>query len=214
MTAERFLSFTLAAALLIAVPGPSVLFIVGRALALGRRSALITAVGNAGGVLVLAATVTVGLGPLLQRFETLLLIVKVAGAAYLIALGVRAVRSARHLAGPETSSLASITMGTPLHTLREGFLVGLMNPKALVFLSAVLPQFVDPTAGHLPTQLVLLATLFITIGLIFDVVWGMTAGSARTWFSRDGRRLRATTRAGGVVMIGLGGGLLLEATRD
>lgn len=210
----RLLTFTLAAALLVIIPGPSVLFIVGRALALGRRAAVLTAVGNAGGVLVVAAAVAVGLGPLLARSESLLLVARLVGAAYLVVLGVCALRARRRMTGVDPP-LRSAELEAPglAQVLREGFLVGVTNPKSLVFFSAVLPQLVDQRAGEVPLQLALLGLVFVLVAVTLDSAGGMAAGTARDWSTRDERRLRRAERAGGIVLVGLGGGLDVEWLR-
>ncbi len=212
MTVARLLTFTAASALLVVVPGPSVLFIVGRAVAMGRAVAALTAVGTATGGMVLAALVALGLGPLLARSEELLLTVKLVGAAYLVVLGVRTLLSAGRHGG-----LASKTVrgeAPPWHrVLREGLVVGVLNPKALVFFSAALPQFVDPAAGSVPAQLAVLGAVFVVTALLLDTAWALFAGSARAWFVTDPRRMVRTTRAGGLVMAGLGAGLAVETVR-
>lgn len=213
MTASTLLTFALAAALLVIVPGPSVLFIVGRALALGRAVAVATAVGNAGGVLLQAAAVALGLGPVLARSEDLLLIVKLAGAAYLIVLGVRALLLAKHQGDVDVLGVSVSETPRWSTVLREGFVVGVFNPKALVFLSAVLPQFVDSTVGSVSAQIALLGLILVSVGLLLDVVWAVFAGSARSWFARDQRRGARTTGAGGILMAGLGVGLAADALR-
>ncbi len=206
------IAFSLASALLIAAPGPSVLFVIGRALALGRFAAWLSAVGNALGTLLLAGVVAVGLGPLLQRSETLLLVVKLLGAAYLVVLGYRSLRSAGSgdLPAAPSSDVSSISR---LRVLREGFVVGVLNPKSLVFFSAALPQFVNPGNGAIPFQIAMLGVIFSAIALVLDTGWAVFAGSVRGWFAKDPRRLRRTTQTGGIVMIGLGGGLAFETVR-
>ena len=207
-------AFALASFLLVVVPGPSVLFVVGRALALGRRAALLTVAGNAAGVYVLALAVAIGLGPLLARSATLLLVVKLLGAAYLALLGVQALRR------PDPVSPSDVTVGPPTtapalrhaRLLREGAVVGLLNPKALVFFVAVLPQFVRADAAvTVPAQLAVLGAVFVVVALLSDSAWGVLAGVARRWFARDARRLVRVERAGGALLVGLGGGLAVEA---
>ena len=206
-------AFAAASFVLVAVPGPSVLFVVGRALALGRRAALLTVVGNAAGVYVLALVVAVGLGPLLARSEQLLLAVKLAGAAYLVVLGVQALRR-RRAHGPGAVAVAPDVGPGARRLLREGAVVGLLNPKALVFFTAVLPQFVRPDAAvGLPAQLAVLGGVFVVVALVSDGAWGLAAGSARRWFASDPRRLLRTERAGGVLLVGLGGGLAVDTVR-
>jgi threonine/homoserine/homoserine lactone efflux protein len=98
--------------------------------------------------------------------------------------------------------------------LWEGFLVGVSNPKAVVFFAAVLPQFADPATGHLPLQLLMLGAVFAVIALICDGTWAVAAGTARDWLARSPRRLEALGGFGGVVMIGLGIRLLTTGRKD
>ncbi|MFC3994106.1 LysE family translocator [Actinoplanes siamensis] len=200
---DQIIALGLACVLLIVVPGPSVLFVVGRALTYGRATALATAAGNSLGTYLVAACVAFGLGPLLERSTMLFTAVRWAGAAYLIWLGVQAWRHARHAATPDTTAAA----GTPLsrwHAVRAGTLVGITNPKAFIILAAVLPQFVDRAASDVPVQLLALALVPVLVGLLTDSVWGLAADAARGWFARSPRRLVVAARAGGASMIGLG----------
>jgi threonine/homoserine/homoserine lactone efflux protein len=87
--------------------------------------------------------------------------------------------------------------------VRTGALVGVSNPKAFIILAAVLPQFVDRSAGSVPAQMLALATVPVLIGLLTDTAWGLAAGSARTWFAHSPHRLVVAGGAGGVSMIGL-----------
>jgi len=209
VSTATILTFAAASLLLVVVPGPSVLFVIGRALAFGRRVAVLTVLGNAAGVLVLVALVAVVLGPLLQASETALFVVKLLGAAYLVVLGIRALRSHGHAQpGREPGPAPS-----RLRVLREGFVVGVLNPKTLVFFTAVLPQFVNASDGRVPLQLAVLGALFVAIALVCDSTWGMVAGTARSWFTADARRLARVQRGGGVILVGLGGGLTVEAVR-
>ena len=207
---QNLLAFALVAALLIAVPGPSVLFVIGRSLALGRRGGLLSVLGNAAGELVQIAGVALGLGVVLAESVLLFTVVKFAGAAYLIYLGVQAVLHRRGgPAGPDPSRPA-----TTRRILREGFIVGATNPKSVVFFVAVLPQFVDHSAGAIPVQLALLGATFLAIALVSDSVWALAAGTARQWFARSPRRVAAVTTTGGVMMIGLGGTLALTGSKS
>ena len=207
---QNLLAFALVSALLIAVPGPSVLFVIGRSLALGRRGGLLSVLGNAGGELVQIAGVALGLGVILAESVLLFMVVKFAGAAYLIYLGIQAVRHRRGSpAGPDPSRSA-----TTRRILREGFIVGATNPKSVVFFVAVLPQFVDHGAGAIPVQLALLGATFLAIALVSDSIWALAAGTARQWFARSPRRVAAVTTTGGVMMIGLGGTLALTGSKS
>lgn len=201
----QLLAFVLASALLIAVPGPSVLFVVGRSLALGRRGGLLSVLGNTLGLVPHLIAVAAGVGALVAASAELLLVVKVAGALYLIHLGVHAVRH-RAAADPEPASSAAGTR----HLLGQGFLVGVSNPKTIVFLAAVLPQFVVPDRGPVWSQLLVLGAVFALIALFGDSVWVLAASAMRSWLARSPRRLTRVRGAGGVAMIGLGGGLLIS----
>ncbi|MFJ9178893.1 LysE family translocator [Streptomyces sp. NPDC102360] len=203
MSADRLLAFAAMSLLLIVIPGPSVIFVVGRALAQGRRAALTTVVGNALGAYVLVIAVALGIGSLVERSVAIFMTLKLVGAAYLIYLGIKAIRGRRSLRAVfEEERGAAGT--TTLRTLREGFVVGVANPKTIVFFAAVLPQFVDREAGHTVLQMLLLGLVFSVIAIASDSLWGLVASTARTWFARSPRRLAAVGGAGGLAMVGLG----------
>jgi threonine/homoserine/homoserine lactone efflux protein len=204
ITVDQVLGLLLASAVLIVVPGPTVLFVVGRALAHGRRVAAVTAVGHALGTLTVVACIALGLGPVLQTSSLAYNVIRFAGAAYLVWLGIAALRSAsRSTRERRPSDVSAVGPTAPLPALRAGALVGLTNPKVFVVLAAVLPQFVDPSA-NVPAQLMLLGLVPVALGLATDTAWAMAAGTARAWFARSPRRLLTFTRAGGAAMIGLG----------
>ncbi|WP_225095711.1 LysE family translocator [Streptomyces sp. CoH27] len=209
---DRLAAFALLSLLLIVVPGPSVLFVVGRALAHGRRAALITVAGNTLGAYVLVAVVALGIGSIVERSLLVFTALKLAGAAYLVYLGVRAWRQR----GSLRASFAE--PGGPGHgavrTFREGFAVGVANPKTTVFFGAALPQFVDRGLGHVPAQMLLLGLVFNAIALASDSVWGLAASAARDWFARSPRRLSAVGGAGGLTMIGLGVTVAVTGRKD
>lgn len=209
---DRLLAFSLAAFLLIVVPGPSVLFVIGRGIALGRRAAVATVVGNASGVYVQIIGVAAGVGAVVQRSVLAYNTLKLLGAAYLVFLGVQALRHRREL----STALTPAGMERPAlwRNARDGFVVGVANPKAIVFFTAMLPQFTDPAAGSVPLQMLFLGLVFVAIALVSDSAWGLAAGSARAWLARSPRRLQAIGGLGGVVMIGLGLRLLVSRRTD
>lgn len=208
---DRLLPFAAAAFLLIAVPGPSVLFVVSRALALGRRAALATVVGNAFGVYLQVVAVAVGIGSVVERSATAFTVVKLLGAVYLVVLGLRTFRHRDRLAG--VVDLATAPRSTR-RIIGEGVVVGVMNPKAIVFFAAVLPQFAEPERGAVPAQLLVLGLVFVAIALVSDSAWGLAAGSARSWFLGSPRRLRAISGASGLVVVGLGARLAFSGRGD
>ena len=207
----QLLAFTLAAVVIIVVPGPGVLFVIGRALVDGRRTALATAAGHAAGNYVVAACVAVGLGTVLQRSAEAFIVVKLAGAAYLAWLGIEAIRHRRSLA--DALSAAHAPRG-PWRALRDGAVVGVTNPKAYILFGAILPQFVNRAAGQVPAQMLLLSAIAVGIGLASDSVWGVTAGGVRAWFARSPGRLALVGGAGGLAMIAVGVSVALTGRKD
>ncbi|MFC3690262.1 LysE family translocator [Aquipuribacter hungaricus] len=201
MSLSSLSAFVVVALVVVAVPGPSVLFVVGRALTLGRRGALTTALGNAIGTLVQVIAVAVGIGALVERSVLAFTVLKFAGAAYLVFLGVQAFRHRRAFAVETTVAAGPTRVG---RVLREGFLVGLTNPKTTVFFAAALPPFVDPAVGSVPLQMLLLGVVFLGIALVTDSIWATGAGAARGWLARSPRRIEGIGAVSGLVMIGLG----------
>lgn len=204
-------AFVLTSFALIAAPGPSVLFVITRALVLGRRSALATVLGNAVGVYVQVMAVAFGVGAIVERSIVVFTVAKLVGAAYLIYLGIQAIRHRAKL-----TALFETTAGTAStrRVLREGFIVGITNPKSVIFFAAVLPQFIDRSAGHLPLQLLILGAIFLVIALVCDSIWALAASTARSWFERSPRRLSYLGGAGGLVMIGIGTRLVVSGRHD
>jgi threonine/homoserine/homoserine lactone efflux protein len=200
-------AFLLTVYVLILVPGPSVLFVVSRGVALGRRAALATVLGNTAGLAFQLVLVCVGLGSLLARSDAVFTTLKLVGAAYLIILGVRTIRDRGHLAG--ALSAADMEPRRPARILREGFTVGATNPKGLLIFTAVLPQFIEPARGHATLQLASLGLICVAVAILSDGTWALASGSAREWLGRSPRRLRAMSAGGGVTMIALGVALAL-----
>jgi len=210
MTFDRLLTFGLLSFLLIVVPGPSVLFVIGRALTVGRRAALATVAGNSAGVYVQAAAVALGLGLVLERSQLVFSVVKLLGALYLVWLGIQAIRDRKALA---EALAAGVPPARGTGAFRDGFLVGVTNPKATIFFAAVLPQFVAPAAGSVPAQMLLLGLVFVGIALVSDSSWALAAGAARSWLARSRGTQEALGVAGGTVMIGLALELVLNGRR-
>lgn len=204
------LAFALASLVLIAIPGPSVLFVIGRSLALGRKGGLLSVLGNALGMVPQVIAVALGVGAALAESMVLFTAIKFAGAAYLVYLGVQAIRHR----GGRTTAAGPPSSSSTWRMLREGFLVGATNPKSVVFFVAVLPQFVDYPSGSIPLQLASLGAVFLVIALVPDSIWALAAGTARHWFARSPRRISTLSAAGGVMMIGLGGTLALTGSRS
>jgi threonine/homoserine/homoserine lactone efflux protein len=207
----QLVALTLACTVVIVIPGPSVMFIIGRALSYGRRTALASVVGNSIGSYLAAVLISVGLGPLLQRSDLLFSAIKWAGAGYLVWLGIQAFRHAGPLAGDAVARGATLS---PWRSIRTGVMVGVTNPKTFIVFAAILPQFVDAQAGRVPAQMLLLAVVPIGIGLVTDSGWASVAGRARDWLASSPRRMTALGRIGGLSMIGLGVSVAVTGRRD
>ena len=148
---------------------------------------------------------------MLQRSAEAFTAVKLAGAAYLIWLGIQAFRRRDSLAGVLAEAAAP---RGGVRAAREGFVVGVTNPKAVILFAAVLPQFVDRAAGHIPVQILLLSVISIVIGLASDTCWGLAASTVRAWFARSPRRLSLVGGVGGLAIIGLGVTLAVTGRKD
>lgn len=207
---ENLLAFTLAAIVLIVIPGPSVLFTIGRALALGRIGGLLSVLGNALGLLPIIGLVAIGVGAFVAQSIVLFTILKVAGALYLAYLGIQAIR---HRKDASRAVDADALPVSHWRQLGEGFVVGVTNPKTIAFFVAVLPQFVDLSAGSVPLQMIELGLVFFVLALVSDGAWALVAAGARTWFGRSPRRIEALSATGGGLMIGLGGILLFTGAK-
>jgi threonine/homoserine/homoserine lactone efflux protein len=209
---EQLAAFAVAAFIIIVIPGPSVLFVIGRALAHGRRTALASVAGNAVGLYVVAVCIALGLGLLVERSALVFTIVKYAGAAYLGWLGIQAIRHRRRLT-TELGSPGAAPRGL-VRSASEGFVVGVSNPKSYIMFAAVLPQFVDRPSGHIPSQMLLLSVVPFLIALVSDSGWAVTASAVRSWFARSPRRIEVVGGVGGLSMIGLGLSTAMTGRKD
>ena len=206
---SRYPEYLVAAMIIILAPGPSVLFIIARAIAWGRATAVATAAGNVTGAFTLSLAVAFGLGPILQRSDLAFLAVQLLGGLYLIYLGIDAIRHS------EIHAEDMINQGeirpSAMRSARDGFWVGALNPKGLVFFAAILPQFVDRDGGSVTAQLVLMGATFAILAFFSHGGWGLIAGTVRNWMANSPKRLVLMRRVGGTVMILLGLFTLLSA---
>lgn len=207
---ETLLAFTLAGVILVIIPGPSVLFIVGRALAHGRRAALASVAGNTAGASLVVIVVALGFGAIAAQSIAVFTVLKLVGAAYLVYLGVQTIRKR----GDLLARIGEPTSPAGGRMFLQGMIVGATNPKVLVFFAAVLPQFVDTAAGSPTTQMLVLGLLFAMIAAGLDSAWGLAAGSARDWFATSPSRLRWMGGIGGTSLIVMGAGLALTGRKD
>jgi threonine/homoserine/homoserine lactone efflux protein len=211
LSTDRLLAFALTAFVVIVIPGPSVLFVVGRALASGRRVAVLTVIGNAVGEYVQVIAVAVGVGALAEHSVAAFTTLKLAGGAYLVYLGVKTFRQRRSLAA---ALAAPVRGGSDRRSFLEGFTVGATNPKTVVFLAAILPQFVSRAGGHVAAQILLLGLVFAAIAIVSDTIWALAAGGVRTWFARSPQRLELIGGAGGLAIVAVGAGLLASGRKS
>jgi threonine/homoserine/homoserine lactone efflux protein len=199
---HSLLAFVVASILFIQVPGPSLLFTIGRALTVGRSDALLSVVGNALGLLVQVVGLAVGLGAVVAASAHAFTVLKLVGAAYVAYLGVQAIRHRRDARlALDDSAAAPRTHGWG--SVRTGLVVGATNPKTIVFFAAFLPQFVDDSKPA-AAQLLLLGGLFAVMAAASDSCWALASAKARTWFARKPHRLDRLGATGGLMMIGLG----------
>ena len=199
---SRLWEYSIAAFLIILAPGPSVLFTIARAIAWGRTTALLTVLGNVLGMYTMSVFVCFGLGPILSRSHLIFNLVQWGGGLYLVYLGYSAIKDSP----TDAQGMREIVdeKPSPLRTIRQGFAVGSLNPKGMVFFAAIVPQFVDRAKGQITGQMLIMATIFAAIALISDGSWGLLAGTIREWFARDIKRLIRMRISGGAVMILLG----------
>ena len=208
----RIWEYCIAAMIIILAPGPSVLFVIARAIAWGRATAVATVAGNVTGAFALSVVVAVGLGPILQRSEIAFISVQVLGGLYLVYLGVTAIKHSQIHASDMTNQ--GDIRPSKWRSMREGFWVGALNPKGIVFFAAILPQFVDREAGSITSQLILMGAIFAILGFFSDAGWGILAGTIRNWLATELKRLVIMRMTGGIVMVILGLLTLLSAIRS
>ena len=197
---SALLSFMVLAIVVIVVPGPSVVFVIGRAMILGTKGAVLSVLGNALGVGLQIIAVALGLGVLVASSPLAFGVVKVLGSLFLVYLGVEGIRHRKDFA-------ATLETGGQMTTKRvmvDSSVVGITNAKTLVFFIATFPLFVNPALGSVPVQMLVLGGFFFVVGVASDLVWAIAAGKARTWLARSSHRLETVRLAGGVALMALG----------
>jgi len=197
---SALLSFMVLALVVIVVPGPSVVFVIGRAMILGTRGAVLSVLGNALGVGIQIVAVSLGLGVLVASSPLIFALVKVLGSLFLVYLGVEGIRHRKDFAQASTH-------GLPLSKRRvmlDSSVVGITNAKTLVFFIATFPLFVNPERGSIPLQMLILGGFFFVVGVASDLVWAVSAGKARAWLAQSAHRLEAVRLGGGIALVALG----------
>jgi threonine/homoserine/homoserine lactone efflux protein len=198
-SAGTLLVFSAAALALIVVPGPAVLYIVAQSIDRGRLAGIVSALGVATGGLVHVAAATIGLSSLLVSSATAFTVVKYAGAAYLVGMGIWTILRRRDEApagGPSERRLR--------RRYWQGVVVNVLNPKTALFFLAFLPQFVDPDSGSAALQLAVLGLVFVVLAVASDCVWALAAGTASQRLRGNRRFLAVQRYVSGSVFVGLG----------
>lgn len=202
-SATTLLAFSAAAAALVLVPGPNLLYIISRGISQGRRSALASTLGVATATSVFVVLTALGLTAVISSSVVAFTVVKYAGVAYLVHLAVRELRSR-----------GRFRLETPLpvssrRAFGDAFLVGITNPKVALFFLAFFPQFIHPATGAVAGQALVLGAVFVVIGVTFDSVYALSAGSIGAWLSRRPGAMRRSHCVSGTVYLALGGAALL-----
>lgn len=202
-SATTVAAFAGASVLLILFPGPAVLFLVARGAAGGRRVGVVSALGVGSATATFVIATALGLTAVLATSALALSALRFAGAAYLVWLGVGVLRGRDTTALPEGPTPA--VRQSDWACWRQGYLVGIANPKVALFFLAFFPQFLDPARGSMTGQILVLGVVFVVIGLVFDTTYGALAGTISARLSR--RRSGSTTGrvVVGLTYIGLGG---------
>jgi threonine/homoserine/homoserine lactone efflux protein len=202
---SNLLGFLVLAIVIIVVPGPSVLFAIGRALVLGTKLAVFSVLGNALGVGLQIVVVSLGLGVLIQQAPALFFVIKIVGALVIAYLGIKAVidRGNLELADEKSSSSKAV--------IQQSIVVGITNAKTFVFFVAALPSFVSPADGNPIIQMLFLGLIFSIIGIASDMVYAVAAGKARDWLSTSEKRLSNFRGIGGLALTLLGIYMLMDS---
>lgn len=208
ISAADLTGFLIVALVVIVIPGPSVVYTIGRALVLGKKAAILSVLGNAIGVGFQIVAVALGLGAIITQSPELFFFVKVFGALFLVYLGLSAIWHRK-------AALDTKILEAPPKTKRiilESMVVGITNAKTIVFFLAAFPQFVTP-GGSPILQMLFMGLLFSIIGIASDSVWAIAAATAREWLTSSMGRLAMVRAGGGLALMGLGIYMFLEALK-
>ena len=200
LSTPTLLAFSGAALLLLIVPGPAVMYIVTRSATQGRTAGLVSVLGIHVGTMVHVVAAVIGLSAVLAASATAFTAVKLAGAVYLVWLGIQALRSSGEGVGPVT--------GTRAASLRrifvDGIVLNILNPKTALFFLSFVPQFIDTGGSATTSQLLLLSAIFIGLGLVTDGAYAVAGGWVGTRLRRSARVRRRASIGAGVTYLGLG----------
>jgi threonine/homoserine/homoserine lactone efflux protein len=195
---SSLLPFLAAALVLLAIPGPSVLFVVAQGMHRGSRAGLVSALGMGAGSMIHVAAAALGLSSLLATSAAAFEVVRYAGAAYLVAMGLRRILAP---APREPEALPAARSG---RIFRQALVVNALNPKTALFFLAFLPQFLDPARGAVAVQVCVLGLIFTLLGLLSDGAYALVAGALGGRLRRSARLVRAERYASGGLLVALG----------
>jgi len=195
--------FLLAAVIIAAIPGPGIFYVAARTLSGGRQAGIASSFGTALGGLVHVVAGGLGVSAIILASAQLFTLLKLAGALYLIWLGIRTIREAGNLPQEQTGPI-----GTK-RAFREGVLVEALNPKTAAFFLAFIPQFLEPAAGYPALQFMTLGLISVTLNTFTDVIVVVAASTARTNLVRRPRLVQRLRQGSGLFMAGLGVSLAL-----
>jgi threonine/homoserine/homoserine lactone efflux protein len=203
---STLIPFVIASAILVLIPGPAVLYIVSTGIGRGRRMALASMLGIESGALFHVAAAAVGLSAVVASSVLAYSLIKYAGAAYLIYLGIKTLRN-RDASNPLQIPGATSARGA----FKRGVIVNILNPKLALFFLAFLPQFVVPTRGSVAAQLVFLGLLFISVAIVIDGIYAMTSGMIGNLLNRSQRFAEGQRKVAGVTYLALGATALFSS---
>lgn len=205
-TTANLIAFTLATLALVLLPGPGMLFLLARGVGRGRRDAVAAAFGVEAASLVFIAATALGVMAVIASSPLALSVVQYLGATYLVYLAIKALRSRDDLRGQMGADAGP---ANAWRGFREGFVVGVTNPKVAIFFLAFFPQFISPASGAVATQVLVLGAIFVVLGLAFDIVLAVAAGSLGRWLDRRPRLASNHGLVTGVIYLLLGGSAVL-----
>lgn len=199
-TTQNLWLFITTSLVLLIIPGPAVLYIFARSVEQGRLAGFVSVVGIHAATFVHVVVAALGLSAILASSALAFSVIKYAGAAYLIWLGLKKIFGRNQI----LDAAAGFKMQSHGRLIRDGFLINLFNPKTAIFFLAFLPQFVDPNRGHVALQIIILGMIYIVLGLLTDGSYAYAAGVTSSWLRRSRRFLTAERYVSGTLLIGLG----------
>jgi threonine/homoserine/homoserine lactone efflux protein len=208
VNAHLLVLYVVAVFIAMIAPGPDMLFVLATGARGGARAGLLATLGVMTSEVIQIAAVAAGLAALFAAAPTAFLVLRLCGAAYLLYLGIQALRHARR-GGPLESvpEAAGVTAG---YAYLRGAMTNIVNPKSVTFVVALLPQFVDRSLGHVPLQFAVLGAIFIAFEALIDGTVGATAGRLGTWLARRRRARQALDAGAGTIMVALAARLAIE----